>query len=176
MPFIFLGPQAAARFRSGGPRWTLTTCFQSIPARRWSAPRGKTSMVRGRLILYRRVTYLLIPSGFWEFQAGYENEPAPFGQQLDMSILVPFPVESCLSGIGLNYQVYQAPLTLSPTSSTDVLQYLWYRQVFPTSWFSSGNTLLHFGSVDWQTRVFVNGQEVCLLSFLYVHDCGYAWL
>ena len=58
--------------------------------------------------LYRNITSLLITSGFWEFQPGFENEPVPFGQQLYMSILVPFPVESCLSGIGLNYQVCQA--------------------------------------------------------------------
>jgi hypothetical protein len=41
----------------------------------------------------------------WEFQPGYEGEAPPIGQTLNMSILVPFPVESCLSGIGLNYQV-----------------------------------------------------------------------
>ena len=50
-------------------------------------------------------------NGFWEFQPGYPDEPAPVGQALNGTILVPFPVESCLSGIGLNYQVVPRPLS-----------------------------------------------------------------
>ena len=38
---------------------------------------------------------------------------------------------------------------------------LWYRRTFkiPRGW-KDKNVLLHFGAVDWQTKVFVNGQEV----------------
>ena len=41
-----------------------------------------------------------------------------------------------------------------------MLQYLWYRQVY-ANWFSSGRTLLHFGAVDWQAVLYVNGHLVC---------------
>jgi hypothetical protein len=82
-------------------------------------------------------------NGWWQFQPSTGSDPVPVGQTLQYSILVPFPVESCLSGIGLNYP------------------YLWYRNVFP-AWFSSGRTVLHFGAVDWQTAVYINGEWVRL--------------
>jgi beta-galactosidase/beta-glucuronidase len=58
-------------------------------------------------------------------------------------ILVPFPVESALSGV-------KKPLLPD--------QRLWYRHNFriPESW-DDERLLLHFGAVDYQTQVWVNG-------------------
>eukprot|EP01116_Phalansterium_solitarium_P001107 TRINITY_DN10887_c0_g1_i1.p1 TRINITY_DN10887_c0_g1~~TRINITY_DN10887_c0_g1_i1.p1 ORF type:complete len:694 (-),score=219.41 TRINITY_DN10887_c0_g1_i1:208-2289(-) len=78
-------------------------------------------------------------NGLWEFQPGSASDQPPFGQQLSGTILVPFPVESCLSGVGQNHQ------------------YLWYRLVFNVPGdFSASRVLLHFGAVDWQTTVWLN--------------------
>lgn len=61
-------------------------------------------------------------------------------------ILVPFPIESSLSGV---------KKALKPK------QRLWYQRTFsvPASW-EGQRVLLHFGAVDWETNVWVNGQEV----------------
>ena len=37
-------------------------------------------------------------NGIWEFQAGATNQPVPTNQTLSQDILVPFPMESALSG------------------------------------------------------------------------------
>ena len=59
-------------------------------------------------------------------------------------ILVPFAVESSLSGVGRR-------ITKENT--------LWYERDFtvPSSW-KGQNIILHFGAVDWKAEVFVNGQ------------------
>ena len=62
------------------------------------------------------------------------------------NILVPFPIESALSGV-------RRPLDEKST--------LWYHRRFsvPENWHSQ-RVRLHFGAVDWQTRVIINGREV----------------
>jgi beta-galactosidase/beta-glucuronidase len=69
------------------------------------------------------------------------------------NILVPFPVESDLSGVKKAVQPDQQ---------------LWYRRTFsvPEAW-KGQRVLLHFGAVDWQTTVWVNGRKVG------VHQGGY---
>jgi beta-galactosidase/beta-glucuronidase len=64
----------------------------------------------------------------------------------DGKILVPFPVESDLSGV---------------QSSLEPDQTLWYHRTFllPSSW-ANDQVLLHFGAVDFECRVWVNGREV----------------
>ena len=64
----------------------------------------------------------------------------------DGKILVPFPVESALSGVKRK---------LSPNKK------LWYRRVIsiPEKW-NNKRILLHFGAVDWEAKVFVNNKEV----------------
>lgn len=59
-------------------------------------------------------------------------------------ILVPFPVESALSGV-------MRPLLPE--------QKLWYRRTFvlPLNW-EGKRLLLHFGAVDWKAEVWVNGK------------------
>jgi len=82
-------------------------------------------------------------NGLWQFQPGSPYDAPPFGQTLSTVILVPYPAESCLSGIG------------------QTMMYLWYRLIFNAPWsLSSGQTLLHFGAVDWETTVYINGEMV----------------
>jgi beta-galactosidase/beta-glucuronidase len=67
-------------------------------------------------------------------------------EQLGRPILVPFAAESALSGVMKDV-------------GTD--NRLWYRRTFtvPEDW-KDQRVLLHFGAVDWETTVWVNGKEV----------------
>lgn len=62
------------------------------------------------------------------------------------TILVPFPIESALSGV---------------KQSFDEKSVLWYQRRFsvPPAW-RGQRIRLHFGAVDWETRVMINGREV----------------
>ncbi len=62
-------------------------------------------------------------------------------------ILVPFPIESTLSGVGKGF-------VLNPTNT------LWYTRSFSASPKANERTLLHFEQVDFRAMVFVNGREV----------------
>ena len=84
-------------------------------------------------------------NGLWEYSIlpkSQETIPASFAGQ----ILVPFAVESALSGVGKN------------VGKDSVL---WYERslVLPSN-YKSGNILLQFGAVDWQCDVYVNGKVV----------------
>lgn len=83
-------------------------------------------------------------NGLWEYAVRAKEEPKP--QRFDGQILVPFPVESALSGV--MKQVGEKNL-------------LWYRRTFeaPRQW-KERRTLLHFGAVDWETTVWVNNKPV----------------
>ncbi len=85
-------------------------------------------------------------NGLWQFAIGKENDPPPVGKDLDGQILVPFPVESALSGV------------MKPVKPTDRV---WYRRTFdvPGGW-DGRRVLLHFGAVDWEATVWVNGKEM----------------
>lgn len=79
-------------------------------------------------------------NGLWEYaiKPVGESEPGKF----DGQILVPFAVESSLSGVQKN---------LGRDNE------LWYKRTFtvPAAW-KNKKVLLHFGAVDWKTEVFVN--------------------
>ncbi len=81
--------------------------------------------------------------GQWEYAIRPANEPEPAA--FDGHILVPFPVESALSGV-------QKPVGKENR--------LWYRRTFriPKTW-KKKRILLNFEAVDWETRVWVNGKE-----------------
>ena len=83
-------------------------------------------------------------NGLWE----YAIRPTGTQQPADMDgqILVPFAVESSLSGV---------MKTLGKENE------LWYSREFtvPSSW-KGKNILLHFGDVDWQADVWVNGVKM----------------
>jgi len=84
------------------------------------------------------------------------QETPPFGVTLPEEILVPFPVESPLSGI-----------RKLPPSFT-----MWYRRMLPAA-HECGNdrsTLLHFEAVDWNTTVFVNGEENGLFFLNFTNE------
>jgi beta-galactosidase/beta-glucuronidase len=83
-------------------------------------------------------------NGLWEY--AIRSRDGEMDTTFDGKILVPFPVESALSGVGK--RVGEA-------------QCLWYRRTFkiPQSW-SDERVLLHFEAVDWETRVWVNSKTV----------------
>ncbi|ONI86379.1 hypothetical protein ALI144C_10630 [Actinosynnema sp. ALI-1.44] len=80
-------------------------------------------------------------NGVWEFSAATEDAPAPFGENLPERVLVPYPIESALSGIARHED------------------FMWYRRTFevPVGW--RERVLLHFGAVDYRATVYVNGHE-----------------
>ena len=94
-------------------------------------------------------------NGMWEWEPasgvnGSASGRPPFGQTLARSILVPFPAESCLSGIAESheYQWYRRTLACgadadAPAPAPDVCQ---------------GAAVLHFGAVDWHAQVYLNGR------------------
>ncbi len=81
-------------------------------------------------------------SGLWE----YAIRPRDVEEvsSYDGKILVPFPVESALSGV-------KKPLLPD--------ERLWYRTIFsiPDDW-KEQRLLLHFGAVDWKAEVWINSQ------------------
>jgi len=85
-------------------------------------------------------------NGLWQWEKAASSTP-PFNHTLAGTILVPFPVESCLSGV-------------APKKSADIVKNMWYRLEFKVSVASSHSLLLHFEAVDWQTTVYVNGHRV----------------
>lgn len=88
-------------------------------------------------------------NGLWDFQIS----PKPGKGEYSDQILVPYPVESSLSGIG---------------ESVGAKNRVWYRRSFDVAPRSGDERiLLHFGASDWQTRVFVNGEYVGM------HQGGY---
>lgn len=92
-------------------------------------------------------------NGLWEFEACPEwgCGPAPFGRALNESILVPFPVESCLSGLRNRSNALNVPPTYPR---------MFYRTAFAVEGGGQGDAgsmLLHFGAVDWQCEVYVDG-------------------
>jgi hypothetical protein len=83
-------------------------------------------------------------NGLWEYAVLPEGQAEP--DNYDGKILVPFAIESSLSGVqkevGENSE-------------------LWYRRTFtlPSAW-KSKNILLHFGAVDWKTEVYINDIKI----------------
>jgi Glycosyl hydrolase 2 galactose-binding domain-like/Glycosyl hydrolases family 2/Glycosyl hydrolases family 2, TIM barrel domain len=83
-------------------------------------------------------------NGEWTYAVThrYGNRPASFAGR----IIVPFPIESQLSKAGI---------WVSPD------QRLWYRRTFVAPTLAAGHRLLlHFGAVDWEAVVSVNGRQV----------------
>ncbi|MFE1234694.1 LamG-like jellyroll fold domain-containing protein [Streptomyces sp. NPDC058745] len=88
-------------------------------------------------------------NGAWQFAGAAAGEQPVFGKDLDEKIIVPFPVESQLSGLERHED------------------HMFYRRLVdvPRDWkvgaAGKGNRLkLNFGAVDYQARVWVNGKQV----------------
>ncbi|MBI3174967.1 MAG: hypothetical protein HYZ25_14675 [Chloroflexi bacterium] len=83
-------------------------------------------------------------NGEWDYAILPKDSPAP--QTWDGKILVPYAVESLLSGV-------QKPLLPD--------QRLWYRRVFANPSVKAGERiLLHFGAVDYECSVWINGKSI----------------
>ena len=83
-------------------------------------------------------------NGLWQYAIVPAGENNP--KKWDGEILVPFAVESSLSGVGKTVGADQA---------------LWYERSFtvPSSW-KGKDVMLNFGAVDWQCDVWVNDVKV----------------
>jgi hypothetical protein len=83
-------------------------------------------------------------NGLWDYAItadSVDNPPTYTGK-----ILVPFPVESALSGVMTHFNEHSR---------------LWYHRTFslPKSW-GGQRVRLHFGAVDWHCEVWVNGRQI----------------
>lgn len=83
-------------------------------------------------------------NGLWQYAIVPKTAPAP--TSYTGKILVPYPVESSLSGVG------------KMVGDSNVL---WYNRTLelPVN-LRKEKTILHFGAVDWSCQVFVNGTKV----------------
>jgi len=83
-------------------------------------------------------------NGQWDYAIRPRSEDAP--QQYDGKILVPFPAESALSNVekkvGAENRLHYHRTFESPKRG------------------DSDRVLLHFGAVDWQATVYVNGEKI----------------
>jgi beta-galactosidase/beta-glucuronidase len=83
-------------------------------------------------------------NGLWDYAICPKdvNEVKDF----DGKILVPFPIESALSGVGKKLHSNEK---------------LWYHRKFqiPENW-KGKQILLHFGAVDWETHIWVNKNKI----------------
>jgi beta-galactosidase/beta-glucuronidase len=82
-------------------------------------------------------------NGLWDYAITSKEETAPKAYQ--GKILVPFAVESSLSGVG---------------KTIDKNNLLWYKTAFTIPSNIKNNVLLHFGAVDWKTDIWLNGKKV----------------
>ena len=83
-------------------------------------------------------------NGLWKYALAPANRPLP--ASWDGNILVPFPVESSLSGV---------------QKKVGEDEVLWYERTFsvPQAW-RRADVLLHFGAVDWYTEVWLNDIKI----------------
>ena len=72
-------------------------------------------------------------NGLWQWAEARQGDEPLAGKDLEGTILVPFPIESALSGVMKH------------------VERLWYRRTFtvPKAW-AGRRLLLHFGAVDWE--------------------------
>ena len=83
-------------------------------------------------------------NGLWDYAITAKNAAKPL--TYEGQILVPYPLESALSGVKRE---------LKPN------QNLWYKRTFKKPETKSGDKIkLNFGAVDYEATVFINGQQV----------------
>ena len=150
---LSLGPRAAAS-------WMRTACGPSDQVTSWGAALDPNSVLpeypRPQAV---RGLGFHVMNGLWEWEVSSENATVPFGRQLNDTLLVPFPPESCLSGVGAWGRYPQGSF-----------RHMFYRVIFDAPWSVGGKDLgtsLNFGAVDWRTTVYVNGFQ------LSSHDGGF---
>ena len=133
---------AAPSWKPAGDR-ILTTWGESLDPAHVHAEYPRPQMVRE--------TWKSL-NGFWKYAIVPQEEQNPV---CDSTILVPFCVESALSGVGKRVSNKEA---------------LWYETVFsvPNSW-RKGGVMLNFEAVDWYAEIYVNGHSVGTHSGGYTH-------
>lgn len=83
-------------------------------------------------------------NGRWDYAVRDSGAPRP--ETFDGKIVVPFAIQSQLSGV---------------RKAVSETQRLWYRRTFRVPRLAkSERVLLHFGAVDWEADVYVNGTHV----------------
>jgi len=82
-------------------------------------------------------------NGLWNYALTPKDAAEP--KAYSGKILVPFAIESSLSGVG-------------KTVGKDSL--LWYKTSFTIPSNLKNNILLHFGAVDWKSEIWLNGKKV----------------
>jgi ABC-type glycerol-3-phosphate transport system permease component len=89
-------------------------------------------------------------NGEWDYALSSKRAREP--RNFDGKILVPFPIESALSGVALRADERK----------------LWYHRTFtlPKDW-QGQRIILHFGAVDYEAKVWVNDKEIGM------HQGGY---
>lgn len=82
-------------------------------------------------------------NGLWDLALVSAEGPKPPAGEFRQKILVPFPIESALSGV------------MQPS------EWAWYRREFdvPAAW-AGQHVLLHFGAVDWEGTIWINGHKL----------------
>ena len=144
------------RTKCGGPsgtadipsRWASQVNASVPPLHQYPRP----NLVRGASDIFDRdrgdpTTWLTL-NGLWEWEpAASAADPPPFGKTLASSILVPFPIESCLSGV-------------APDSSSSFVERSYYRLAasLPSPTKAGNRFLLHFGAINWQAAIYLNGE------------------
>ena len=93
-------------------------------------------------------------NGIWSYTIGRINHPKP--EKIDGKILIPFPLESSLSGV---------MRTISD------IEIIWYEKdiEIPKKW-NEKKILIHFGAVDWKCELFINNIE----NKIGEHEGGYS--
>ena len=132
--FLFLGTfWAQAQWQPAkGP--LMTRWAKAVTPKNVHSEYPRPQMVRGNW------TNL---NGLWQYAIVPKDAPQP---KMAGQILVPFPVESALSGVG---------------KTVGKGNRLWYRRTFSLPKDRADQRmLLHFGAVDWETAIWVNGQKV----------------
>lgn len=120
------------------------TCFAEPVSGKQSIPRPEHPKPQ-----FQRENWINL-NGAWNFAFDFEEKGGESGYmgrptEWDKKILVPFCPESELSGIGY----------------TDFIPAVWYKRTFdvPDSW-RTGRVFLHFGGVDYESQIWVNGNMV----------------
>lgn len=91
-------------------------------------------------------------NGLWDYKIVdgnvFEGENKPKFEVADGKILVPYPVESALSGVG------------KQVGKDKSLAYRTKFEIPKGDDWNAGRILLHFGAVDWKSVAYVNGKKV----------------
>jgi hypothetical protein len=83
-------------------------------------------------------------NGLWDYAVTAKDDAAP--AQFQGKILVPYPIESALSGV---------------MRAVTEKERLWYRRTFDVAAAWKGRrVLLHFGAIDWDAAITLNGKKV----------------